>query len=648
MAYTFTDATILGYQVNKNYLGEGLFSINTTKNVSIEGVFLNPTATQGVRESIQKISGLLTGIANVYDSIVINDYNLGSGKITNISFPEGNPIRVGRYVYDIEIIESGNFNLAPNDGIYGSFLSTGANSKILSLDESLNFENEDNGDYSYNHDINIEYYDDGTDIISKAKDFAYQVFDDTLEVGLIGQFSGFYNVLKNKKNYFSENYDLINKRCNFSKRILINKNYNTNYSTIVTHNLTLDGNGKVTVTENGSIKALDNSLQYTADNYFNAELANSYSRCQEVFNVYVEKYNLGQKDTLFNQPFILGKASDIFNNSLEYNVSYVNDPAFEGNIINTYNITVNKDIQNIINYSEEGQLIQVGQIGSITGLDLIKTKYLAAKARANTRYPNLKLRNSSFNNSNFQNGLPKKIQLIGWGGAAYGYDVNGEYIYTTGLAVGAQGNFYGNIYQNTLSGEFQITYADENVWWFNDLNNDANNWNVIGGKYSLPLTGWIKNNANDEAGSIRILSYDINNYNNQFSYSIEKTSDSSIIEGNPYYKSLSFDINDTAPYDLYKEYIIANKIPKNVLLLFGNQVEIGSRSVNINGTLVRPTTNPWSTPINLPLSDLKSKSISGAFDLVSDEAYIDNIAYNYDSDNNFSFSLDLKYLKTVG
>lgn len=630
MAYTFTDATILGYQVNKNYLGEGLFSINTTKNVSIEGVFLNPTVTQGVRESIQKISGLLTGIANVYDSIIINDYNLGSGKITNISFPEGNPIRVGKYVYDIEILESGNFDLAPNDGIYGSFLSTGANSKILSLDESLNFENEDNGDYSYNHDINIEYYDDRSDIISKAKDFAYQIFNDTLEVGLIGQFSGFYNVLKNKKNYFSESYDLINKRCNFSKRILINKNYNTNYTTNVTHNLTLDGNGKVTVTENGSIKALDNSLQYTADNYFNAELANSYSRCQEVFNVYVEKYNLGQEDALFNQPFVLGKASDIFNNSLEYNVSYVNDPAFEGNIINTYNITVNKDIQNIINYSEEGQLIQVGQIGSISGLDLIKTKYLAAKSRASTRYPNLKLRNSSFNNSNLIGKINVFVTKV-----TIASSFQGLYLVQPDLYNGK--NYYR-----------QVANPSYAIYW----SISENRWKIAG---SLGGFGPVDSNVGDFKypwfafdSSFGVYPVGENTYNNNFSYSIEKTSDNSIIEGNPYYKSLSFDINDNSPYDLYKEYIIANKNPKNVLLLFGNQVEIGSRSVTINGTLVRPTSNPWSTPINLPLSDLKSKSISGAFDLVSDEAYIDNIAYNYDSDNNFSFSLDLKYLKTVG
>lgn len=555
MAYTFTDATLLGYQVNKNYLGEGLFSINTTKNISIEGVFLNPKTTEGVKESFTKISGLLTGIVNAYDSVIINNYNLGSGKIINISFPEENPIRLGRYRYDIEIVDSGNFNSMPSDSIYGSFLSSGyqiinpidnivIDLKMINLEENLNFENQENGDYSYNHDLNIQYYDDKSDIITKAKNFANGVFNDSLEVGFIGQFSGFYNTLKNKKNYFSESYDLINKRCNFSKRILINSNYNTNYTTNLSHTLSFDANGKVTVTENGSIKALDNTLAYTADNYFNAELANSYSRCQNIFNVYTEKYNLGQKDSLFNQPFNLGKTSDIFTNSLEYNVSYVNDPSFEGNIINTYNITINQDSQGIINYSEQGNLTQIGQIGSVTGLNLIKPKYLTAKSRNSTDYPNLKLKNSSLSLSN--------------------------------------------------------------------------------------LTG---------AG--------INTYNNNFSYSIEKTSDNSIIENNLYYKSLSFEISDAAPYDLYKEYIIANKNPKNVLFLPGNQVEIGNRSVTIKGVLVRPTFNPWTTPVTLPLNDLKSKSISGAFDLVSDDAYINNIAYNYDSDNNFSFSLDLKYLRKV-
>jgi len=98
---------------------------------------------------------------------------------------------------------------------------------------------------------------------------------------------------------------------------------------------------------------------------------------------------------------------------------------------------------------------------------------------------------------------------------------------------------------------------------------------------------------------------------------------------------------------MYKEYIIANKIPKNILYVSGNQVEIGSKTVKIDGTLVRPTLNPWNNPLSFPLSDLKSKSISGAFNLISNEAFIDNINYSYDSENGFSFGLNVKYLKKI-
>ena len=85
-----------------------------------------------------------------------------------------------------------------------------------------------------------------------------------------------------------------------------------------------------------------------------------------------------------------------------------------------------------------------------------------------------------------------------------------------------------------------------------------------------------------------------------------------------------------------------------MLFLSGNNVEIGNRSVSINGILNRPTTNIWNGPINFPLSYLKNLAVSEAFNLVTTETYIDGINYNYNSENNFSFNLNLRYLKTSG
>jgi hypothetical protein len=921
MAYNFTDATLLGYQVNKNYLGEGVFALNTIKNISIEGILdnrIDNADSEGVKQTFQKISGFLTGIVNAYDAVIINGYNLGTGKVTNLSFPDQNPIRLGSYKYDIEIVENSDFSNIQTGDIYGTFLS-GVSDKILALDETLNFDNAANGDYSYNHDLNIQYYDTGSDLFAKSKDFANSIYNDSLKLGLIGSFSGFYDVLKTKKNYFSETYDLISKRCGFSKRILINKNYNSNYSTTLSHVLSFDANGKISVTEQGIIKGLDNTLNYTADNYFNTELANSYTRCQNIFNVYAEKYGLSTKDSLFNQPFNLGKTADWFNNILEYSVSYVNDPAFEGNIINTYNITVNKDIQEVGIYTEQGELTQVGQFGDITGLNLIKTKYQDAKTRASTNYPTYKLKNSSLSLGFLGNtNLPETINLSNWPLDDFGQDINGLYTYRiSGVRLPYSGTFNGyakddgynsyiyfnnNKWNQYSSGTLNLIDPDaeqyisdsyitgsaeqrdinnfvlglknlniwsglDNIWllksgynngsgdvffdlksgsfnpsqvfsgfqigtinktlsgykmpsasslinylsypnhpirftgtnctsmfllenytsaptnqeilfssesfqgsgfrmgyqgggekeftiWSNqsttgigflaketavhakpysfitagiknnlqgrgtgvllvddknkvEAGGDYNDWpaNIntfpapAGGTYTfgnntvlfiktkqdifnqhsgikslakrtfaqnldfpatietwtnsnssspniLPLSGWIRSNNSTAYGSINSFAQN-STYNNNFSYSIEKTNDNSILEGHPYYKSLSMKIDDQSPTNMYKEYIIANKNPKNVLFLFGNQVEIGNRSVNINGTLVRPTGNFWDAPIAFPLTDLKSKSISGALNLISNDAYIDNINYSYDSDNNFSFNLSVKYLDKV-
>jgi hypothetical protein len=685
MAYTFTDATLLGYQVNKNYLGEGLFSINTTKDLTIEGIFLNPNQLEGVNESFQKITGLLTGIVNTYDSVIINGYNLGSGKILNISFPEQNPIRLGRYIYNIQILENSQFTNIQTGDIYGTYLST-VNDKINSLEENINFDNAENGDYSYNHDINIEYYDEGSDLFTKSKDFASSVYNDNLNLGLIGPFSGFYNILKTKKNYFSETYDLINKRCSFSKRILINKNYNSNYTTSLTHNLTLDGNGKVTVTENGRIKALDNTLAYTADDYFDTELSNSYTRCQDIFNTYTEKYGLGQKDSLYNQPFNLGKTSNEFENSLEYSVNYVNDPAFEGNIINNYNITVSQDLQGVINYSEQGDLVEVGQIGGITDLDLIKAKYLNAKTRALTNYPNLKLRSSSFNNSILVDEAPLNFSLYQTGTVSPTSSLTGIYVpKNSTIILKISGNYGGrpisfvkgrtapsslaeapltlykvDYYSGVPAGPYSVfpqtipytgrSFTPSSTFLTADqyINPSLNPRGVYSG--NVGDFNYISFITVPIGGGNPLLELNVKRdaiYNNQFSYSLDKTSDTSILEGNPYYKSFSMNIEDQEPYDLYKEYIIANRNPKNIFFVSGNQVEIGNKSVTINGNLVKPTGNFWSAPIDFPLEDLKAKSVYGAFNLISNEAYIDNINYSYDSENSFSFNLNVKYLKKV-
>lgn len=543
MAYTFSDATLLTYEMANNFLGEGLFSLNSKKNISIRGILDNRYSnldSDGIKESIDKIKTITDSTFGVYDDIVVNGINLGKGNIINVSFPKNNPIRIGEYVYTIEVTNNSDFSNSPTGSIYGNYI-TGVTGVISNFDENFRFQYENDGRYNYSHEVNLRFFDDNSDVITKSKSLAENLFNDNISIGLIGSYSGIYKDLRNKNNYFRETYNLIDKSCSFSKNITIDTKNDNNYTNQVSHNITFDTNGKITVKEDGLITALDNTLNFTAENYFNDAVSNSYNRCQNLLNTYSQKYSLGTSDNLYAKPFDLGKTINIFDNSLSYNISYINDMAFEGNLINQYSINISQDNRGFQTYTENGEITKAGQLGTISNLSDIKTKYQEAQSRASSAYPTFKYTNNS-------------------------------------------------------------------------------------------------------------LSFDLvnNYYDNVFNYSLEKTNDNSILENDPYYKSLEVKIEDQLPFDTTKEYIIPNKIPKNILFLYGNNVEIGERNITINGVLNRPNSNIWNSPASFPVENLKSLAIERGLNLVSTESFIDNINYNYGSDYNFTFNVGIKYLKASG
>ena len=542
MAYTFTDATLLTYQVNKNYLGEGISSLNERVKITIKGIFDNRLTNSkgyGVKTTIDNIKNLLLTTSNVYDDIIVNNFNLGKGIITNISFPDDNPIIIGDYTYDIEIIKNTDFsNISSSGATYGSALYN-LKDLINNFDEKFDFDYAQDGTYTCRHAITLQYFNDKTDIITKSKNLANTLFNENLSLGLIGKFAGAYSSLRTKKNYYSESYDLINKTCTFTKEIEINENLSSSYSNKISHSLTFGEDGKITVQEQGLIKALDDTQSFTADNYFSTELSKSFTRCQNVFDSYSSKYGLSSKDSLYNAPHDLGKTINLVDNSLEYSVSYVNDPTFEGGLTHSYSITINQNADNVNTYSEEGEIYLNAPLGTILNLNQFKTKYLEAKNRADSSYP-------TYNTSN-----------------------------------------------RSMSYEKVDAY-----------------------------------------------------YGNRFTYKIEKNNEQkNNLTDSPDYKSLEITIQDTPPSEIYREYIIANKNPKNILFSRGNQVEMGARTVQINGILTKPSIDVWSTPWNIPLGDLKNIAVSNAFSSLTTEAYITDVSYSYGSDYNFSFNISIMYLK---
>ncbi len=544
MAYTFTDATLLSYQVNKNYLGEGISSLNERVKITIKGIFDNRLTNSkgyGVKATIDNIKNLLLTTSNVYDDIIVNNFNLGKGIITDISFPRDNPIIFGDYSYDIEVINSTDFsNIPTSSTTYGSALSS-LKDLINTFDEKFDFNYGQDGTYTCSHSITLQYFNDKTDVIAKCKTLANTLFNENLSLGLIGKFAGAYASLKTKKNYYSESYDLVTKTCTFTKEIEINENTLSSYSNSISHSLTFSENGKITIQEQGLIKALDDTQSFTAENYFNTEINNSFSRCQQFFNSYATKYSLGSVDSLINASYELGKTINLVDNSLGYSISYTNDLSAEQNLIHTYSKVVNTNQEGVTTVSEEGEISLKAILGTIVNLNQFKVKYLTAKLR---------------------------------------------------------------------------------------IDND-------------PLyAGYNKSRASmsyEKIGS--------SNYGNKFTYRIEKNNEKkNALADDSVYKSLQLSIQDDKPAEIYREYIIANRIPKNVLFTLGNQLQMGTRTVQINGTLTKPASDVWSTPRIFPLSDLKSIAINNGLVGISKDAYISDVSYGYGSSNDFSFTMTLMYL----
>ena len=416
MSYIFENATLLTYDLNKNYSrGENLL-INSNKNLKLNGILYNRytnSDAQGVKETYSGILNILNNNTGQYEEIIVNNYHLGYGRIVNISFPKENPIFVEDYIYSIEIVETGNFNTLPVNKKYGSGLNL-INDKLLNLSETINFNNLQNGKYSYDHNLDIQYYNDESDIILKSKNLANTIFNDSgVYLGLFGKFSGFYNNLMFRENVIQENYDLINKSASFQKNIQIDENYKINYSLELTNTSSRNTEGVLTVTENGKILGLENTDEYTAKKYLNTEISGSFNRCNTLASNYYSS-------SVNNEPFTLGTTFDKYTNTLSYNVAYTDNINFYSGLIHMYEITLEEGNDNINYYTRNGTVklssATIGQISKVSN-DFLKFKTIYQEALSG--YSNYKLTNTS---NDFNIIYPGNINNITYG-KSFSYNI---------------------------------------------------------------------------------------------------------------------------------------------------------------------------------------------------------------------------------
>ncbi|NBX98309.1 hypothetical protein EBQ81_05630 [bacterium] len=363
MSYIITGARLLTYNHQNIFLSDA-FRLNSIKNYTVEGFFLQQTNTQGVSGNIALESGLVRSL-NEREDIIVNGLNLGPARITSISFDRNNPVRLDSYTISFNVLTSGSndlYNLTGNlyTGISGSL--SGTTSLLEAFDENFAFNINDDDSYNYSHNLNIRYRKTSgyASPIQLAKNLASGIFAALPNLGFIdSKYSGFYN--KTGKKYFTENYNLITNDCSFTKNFNLFNNYSGDYTLTLTQSLNLGNDGNIEVTEEGSIKGLKEPRFFIASGAVETELAKSYSRCTGLINTYGIISNLGSYYPLFSTGIETSRNFNTFNGTAEYSVRYTNNPIFTiSGYTREATLTLNKSNLNIVDVQENGSIRYYG------------------------------------------------------------------------------------------------------------------------------------------------------------------------------------------------------------------------------------------------------------------------------------------------
>lgn len=356
MALNFPNVSVLGLTQNARFFDAG-FLFSSTRRLTVAGVLLDLTNSFGITGIWTGQEGVLATIRNNpnYQPLVLNGVNFGSGRIESITFDPGIDVRTKTYQANITVFDSGNlFNFT---GEYYSGINTSNFQYLQSFNETYSFDKKLNGGYSYTHDASMQFTSGVGSLYSIG---AAQAVARTLFTGSNLGFA-FYPGYTDKqgKRYVSEMYNLISNECAFRETFDFD-NDNGNYSATQTVSVQLDEQGIVIATENGNIRGIENPNYQKALSAIGVEMTGSYYRCSGAVSYYFPTGAL-----LLTSPVAQGRSIDIFNNNINYIVSFNNALNNKTGYFWDYTLEVSKQ-EGVSTVSEQGAVIGRGENSTIS------------------------------------------------------------------------------------------------------------------------------------------------------------------------------------------------------------------------------------------------------------------------------------------
>lgn len=419
MPLNFPNVSLLSLNQESLFFDAG-FNYSNRKSLTAQGTINDLTNSFGISGIWTGQEGILNTIKNNsnFNSLILNGYNFGTGRILNFNFDVDRDVQFKTYTVSLEIFETGNlFNLTGN---YYSGIDTSNFQFLQNFNESYSFQKLENGGYSSNRSANIQFNSGlgNLNAINSAKLLAKTLFTGN-NLGF-----AFYSSYTSRvgRRIYNETYNSIDNSCSFSENFTFNNDSGT-YSVLRTNSFDINENGIINVAENATIKGIETPTFDKAAQALDIELSGSFNRCNELYSIYAP----ASAENLINSRIRDGRTYDIFNNNLGYDVAYSNDRSNSGLYFWNYTQQVTYS-DGIALLNENGTVIGRGG-NRITSFNNAKNGYGFIKSGVKSRADEFYLNNVGSPSTNFIDG-----QSVGYspyqGQITYNFDFSNEVTYT--------------------------------------------------------------------------------------------------------------------------------------------------------------------------------------------------------------------------
>jgi len=314
------------------------------------------TDFKGVRESLSTMEDILFSAHNqttVGFKLLNEDFcghsyaDMGKGKVISVDFSENtNPVRLHDFTVVFECYHQGSISSEMDETVFGASVASSLINKQMeyleSFSENFSFDsNEDHG-YEYSHSLNFKYYsgDSSQNYISLSKNLANDILVNfEPDIPFVGENARLYNDanIQAHEHRYDETYDLYNLEFSFTKKFSQLSESTVTNSFKHSRNITLDEEGFLTATENGTVDARYVRNKADLEDAFlstvGASYGDSWARCHSDFDRlleagWFEADNLDITRHLHTEPISVSKGYDPVNAKHDYSLTFSSNPKY--------------------------------------------------------------------------------------------------------------------------------------------------------------------------------------------------------------------------------------------------------------------------------------------------------------------------------